>query len=242
MKNNIEKKTSGFGIASLTLGIISIVMCWTFIPSILCGILALIFGIVSLALKSKPAMPVTGIILSIIGLILSILMIIFVFKVGGKVVKETVDYIKENYEEYSEDLISGQTWQEQNGSLLILSNNGSFKYYKNKEDITNYYYEGKYEVYKGQRAIQYIASNLSEYGLTAIEQMNIISRNNNYTINDYYCLILNNETCIIDGENTLTSTVVTPYYGFYSKEDNVLNIINMNSATYYNFSKINSII
>lgn len=66
----MEKKNSGFGIASMILGILAILGC--FIPylnigSFFLGFLSIIFGIIALCKKSKVAMPIVGIILSVIG-------------------------------------------------------------------------------------------------------------------------------------------------------------------------------
>ena len=66
----MEKKNTGLGIAGLVLGIIAVVFC--FVPyvnviSYVMGFLALIFGIISLInKKSKKALPIAAIVLTII--------------------------------------------------------------------------------------------------------------------------------------------------------------------------------
>ena len=73
-----EKKSNGFAIASLVLGIVSIVFC--FIPGLILvglitGIIGVVFGV--LAKKKNPTgMATAGLVCSIIGLILSSLVII----------------------------------------------------------------------------------------------------------------------------------------------------------------------
>lgn len=40
----VDQKTSGFAVASLVLGICSVILCWCYgVPSLICGILALVF-------------------------------------------------------------------------------------------------------------------------------------------------------------------------------------------------------
>ena len=69
-----EPEHKGFAIASLVLGILSIVLCCIYGGFL--GILGLIFGIVSLAKKeSKMGMAIAGIITSALGLIYAIMMV-----------------------------------------------------------------------------------------------------------------------------------------------------------------------
>ena len=122
-------------------------------------------------------------------------------------------------------------------SYLVPKSDGTFKYYKDKTDLTDYYYTGHYKLYVGDEGIDYVVNDLSEYGVTRDEIQGLIDRNDKYKKGNFVCLVLDNEECIIDGENTATSTVTTPYYGFYVKENGEegFDIANMNSATYYLF-------
>lgn len=136
------------------------------------------------------------------------------------------------------DDISGNSYiEETDDSLLDLKNNGTFKYYQDKDELTDYYYEGTYTVYNGEDAIEYIANDLEEYGVTEEEQRDLFERSSKYKLENYYCVVLNNKKCIIDGKNTLSKTVETPYFGFYFEEKDTLNITNMKSANTYIFVK-----
>lgn len=70
-KEEMTSSNNDFGIAALVFGVLSIVLFFTVIPSIVLGILALIFGFVQRK-KAKNKWALTGIILSIIGIILSL--------------------------------------------------------------------------------------------------------------------------------------------------------------------------
>lgn len=73
--NTSESK--GFGIASLVLGILSILFSCSVVISLIMGILSIIFGIIQINKKQAKGMSIAGIITSAVGLILSILFIFF---------------------------------------------------------------------------------------------------------------------------------------------------------------------
>ena len=136
-----------------------------------------------------------------------------------------------------DDIFSGKNWAESHSnSYLVPESDGTFKYYKDKGVYDNYYYEGHYEFYKGDAAYKYVTEDLSQYGVTKEEIDQIIAMNEQYTKDNLVCLVLINEKCWIDGENTLEgqSAVVTPYYGCYI-EGQGLDVANMNAAEYYFF-------
>ncbi len=139
------------------------------------------------------------------------------------------------------DELSGNDWEANDGSLLCLNEDSSFDWYQKAEDLTNNYYSGSYKVYNGKDAIEYITSELSEYALTREEQEALISRNSEYTYDNYYCLVLDNEECMVDGENILDASQPsrTPYYGFYYEGDEYLDLANMNSGNYSGFTRVN---
>lgn len=136
------------------------------------------------------------------------------------------------------DAVSGKTWKAKDGSLLCLNEDGSFFWYQKPENRSDSYYSGSYEVYNGKAAIDYIVSELPQYSLTQAEQEEFIERNEDYTYENYYCLVLDNKECIINGENTLDTSQsnITPYYGFYFENEQYLDLANMNSGNYSSFT------
>lgn len=73
MMENENKSTEGFGIASMILGIISLLLFCTCINWIT-GILAIIFGIIQLTRKSAKGFAVTGIITAALSILFAILL------------------------------------------------------------------------------------------------------------------------------------------------------------------------
>lgn len=236
--NTTTKTTDGVAIAALVLGILSLILGWTIVLGIVCGIISIILGIIAIANKNKPILPVIGFILSGLGIMISIVIIIL-FSVLSKNVTNNFTQHLEQIENILNNNISksitGKSWEASDGSLLVMEDNGDFKYYKDKEDLEDYYFEGKYKIYTGEDAIQYIDEDLEEYGVTEQEQRDIFERNEKYTVDNYICIVLTNEKCVINGENTLDEDIVVPYFGFYYKDEKALDIANMNTATYYYF-------
>ena len=90
-----ENKT--YGVISLILGILSVVLSATMILSLILGILAIIFGIIALK-TTKRGMGIASIILGTFGVLISIIVAVFVvFVIFGSVVLDKDKMINENY-------------------------------------------------------------------------------------------------------------------------------------------------
>ena len=145
--------------------------------------------------------------------------------------------------EFTDDIFKNAKWVEQHSnSYLVPNSDGTFTYYKDKDVQDNYYYTGHYDLYTGQAAYDYVTSNpdMASYGVTAEEMDGVFAKNEIYDMKNFVCLVLHNEQQIIDGENAITESVDTPYFGFYRVEgtgEESLDIANMNVSEYYWFSK-----
>jgi hypothetical protein len=95
----MERQSNGMATASLILGIISIVLGFFGWLGIVCGILAIIFGVVAKSkIKANPAMAhsngaatgglITGIIGLIIGIAITVIAIMFVSAVAAEMTNE----------------------------------------------------------------------------------------------------------------------------------------------------------
>jgi len=255
-----EKKTDAFGIVSLVCGGLALffeilaIFGLSISIGIILSIASIILGIISLCHHAKPGLPIIGIIISVLTLFFSVIVgIILIVMSMSKAIEIPNDYgsgimpstSSSNTSLYPNtvsshtaiDEVSGYTWVEKSDSLLQLNSLGSFRYYKDKNDLTDYYYTGTYEVYVGQDAIEYITEDLQKYGVTKQEIQDLLDRNPGYYSEEQlYCIVLNNQTCMINGTNTMTTPVTTPYYGFMLKSG-TLSLVNMNSATRYSFTK-----
>ena len=252
------------GIVSIVLGFIPVINIF----AIIMAIVGLILGIVAIATKNKgekeksqKSIGIVGCILNGVAMVVGIVsFIMFVSNfatifnnekekfVNNPEVKEALGDIYDSMSEINKDKInynvadeiSGNKWKLKDGSLIILNKDNTFSWYKEETDLSDNYYLGEYRVYQGENAIKYIANDLSKYCITEEEQRDTIERNSKYHVYNYYCLILENEKCIVDGKNTMNTPTTSPYLGFYFNEDGkeVLDFANMNTASYYLFTKV----
>ncbi len=160
-------------------------------------------------------------------------------------VQESVEEEQETTENESDtepvqnaSLITEYKWENSaDSSLLICETDGSFKYYQSAEDLTNNYFDGTYVFYMGKDAVNYITTELSDYAVTEEELKTLFDNNEEYDESNFVILVLNNEACMVDGENQMESPAKTPYFGFCLESEGVLylDIANMNSANYHLF-------
>jgi hypothetical protein len=78
----MAKKNEGFGIASFVLGIVSIVLAWTFYIGLPCGIVGIVLAVKQRS-SGQTKLGNAGFILSIIGTVLSVLVLLFVILIIG---------------------------------------------------------------------------------------------------------------------------------------------------------------
>lgn len=290
MEENMKKPAGGLGIAALVLGIVSLVFCWIWFISIICGLVGLVLGIVAIAQKRKLGMPLTGAILSLVGIILSIVLIVAVVGIFGKAVDEYKDLSNFDRNSYtnslynyntnntynsiydnsyssnsllnsttknniisnttstntlnnttgintsssSYDKVSGYSYVEKNdNSLLELNSNGSFKYYKNKDVLNDYYYEGTYEVYTGTKLKNWLYNG----GTLSETYKNTFDNLTEDQWNQMYMVTLNNSKQIVNGQNALENPNTAYYVGTYDDSSKTLSVVNISSAEVYNFVK-----
>lgn len=90
-----KEDRKGLAIAAMVLGIVSIVFCCVYWVSIICAILAIIFGIVAIKSSGK-GMAISGIVTGSIGIFISLFVTIFLIGVSSVIYNEAVDVIKDN--------------------------------------------------------------------------------------------------------------------------------------------------
>lgn len=138
-------------------------------------------------------------------------------------------------------LLTSYNWQgTQDGSLLVFEEDNTFRYYQSADDLTNYYFEGTYQFFIGAEAVTYLTTTLSDYGVTLDEINTIFLNNEQYYEANFMIYVLNNEACMIDGENTVDSPYQNPYMGFCLEENGTiyLDVANMNSANYSMYASV----
>lgn len=132
-------------------------------------------------------------------------------------------------------LLTSYNWLgPKDGSLLVFEKDGTFKYYKSADDLTNYYFEGTYLFYIGAKAVTYVTTTLSNYGVTPEKLSTLFTNNKAYNEANFIIYVINNEACMIDGKNTINNPYQNPYMGFCLEDSGTiyLDVANMNTANY----------
>lgn len=138
----------------------------------------------------------------------------------------------------SDDLLDDTSWLSNDGSYIVFNDDETFEWYQKKEVTDNYYYSGTFEIFVGQEAVDYVTNDLSNYGITEDELEGVFDRAEEYELDIFICFVLNNESCMVNGENVLEAgAVLTPYYGFVLEDGTFLDVANMVTATYMSFEK-----
>ena len=158
----------------------------------------------------------------------------------------------------TKDEITGNIFLCGDGSQLCLQDGGSFRYYQSAEDHEHQYYEGVYEVYRGQAAMDKVAS-MTEYGLTMEELERVLSANMNgyipggskpsdylyamgeledsreryqVCLDTFYAVILHNQRLVSSPEEVREGGNSTLYIGFYLPELEMADLTNCNAASH----------
>ncbi len=84
---------SGMAVASLVLGIVSLVLCWIWVVGIPVGILAIVFGVLSKKQPANKGMAMAGLVTGIIGVVLAIVIIVIALTTVNKAANDLEDAI-----------------------------------------------------------------------------------------------------------------------------------------------------
>lgn len=259
----MENKKSGFAIASLVLGILSLTLCCA--CNLPLGLLGLIFGIVSLSKKeSRKGMAIGGVVTSSIALILGVIMMLgylfFQEEVKNEITKEINaydegDYYYDDSDDYDDDTyddddddyddtdvtvntFAGYSYVCGDGSVCYFEEDGTFIWYQSDDNHDDNYYEGTYDVYYGEDAIEFVTEDLAEYSVTEDELDDYFDRNSDsefYQESNFCSLVLHNDILFTGGEEQDLGKD-TYYMGFFA--DGYYDAVNMITTNYASFTLV----
>ncbi len=146
----------------------------------------------------------------------------------------SIDYVK---------MIEKNNWitTGDNSYMVFDKKTKSFTYYQTYLDTSDNYYTGKYQIYAGEDAFDYITEDISELGVEKSEIRSMINMNDEYEMENLLCICLDYEELIVGGEKQDRDPWTVHYFGFYltPEEDghtyNVLDVCNMEAASYVTF-------
>lgn len=232
--------------SSLIVGIFACVSFWFPIIAIPLAIISIVLGKKQKETSADKSIGVTlgtiSLILSIITMVLIIIFFIFIIKWAEDLPDEeyNTNEIIDGFYDYNNEKsfdIKGYSWLGDDNSVLYLNKDKTYSWYRDDKVHTDNFYSGKYDFYTGDDAINYIANNLKEYGITKEEQQQLF-RNGSYQLKDYYLIILECDTSMIGGKNETPENSLIYYYGFYNEIKNRFDLINMNTGNPAGFTKM----
>ena len=136
----------------------------------------------------------------------------------------------------SSPLMNNTTWIAGDGSEAIFTES-RLDWYKSPTDHTDNYYSGEYSFYIGKDAVEYITTKLSSYGITNSELQGIFKRNAEYDESNFVVFDIRYDKFILNGEEQTITRPLVPWYGFLLEDGTFLDVANMNTASYYEFTK-----
>lgn len=142
---------------------------------------------------------------------------------------------EKNYEN-SNLLVANTTWIAGDGSEVFFTEE-RIDWYQNPDDHSDNYYSGEYEVYRGEEAIEYITEELREYGVTKSELKSLFNRSDLYDESTFVVFDIRYDKFVVSGEQRDIERPLVPWFGFVLEDDTYLDVANMNTSTYYKFTK-----
>ena len=241
----IQATYAGSSSTNLTTNVLCIIGFIISLVSILCcgvtAIFGLVLSILGLVFAAKNNQKGKG--MAIAGIVISAILLLFLIvsvATGHFTVRTTFRGLNKKLDtpEKIEEYIKDNKWIDiEDDSYLVFVTGKTFKYYQNFEELDDYYFDGKYELYVGEDAMEYVVDDLEDYGITEEEVNELADRDKLYKVENLVVLVLHNQKRFVDGENTMEDTVITPYIGFFvtNNKEHALDLMNMNAMEYYLF-------
>ena len=132
--------------------------------------------------------------------------------------------------------MSGTTWIGKDGSEVVFSDS-RITWYQSPDEHNDNYYAGEYKYLRGSEAVKYITTELAEYDVTEEELKSLFERNNNYDESNFVVFDIRYDKFILSGAEQEIPRSLVPWYGFIINNETYLDVVNMNNASYYGFTK-----
>jgi len=131
--------------------------------------------------------------------------------------------------------INNTKWIAADNSEMHFFDN-DFKWYQTKNVYTDNFQYGDFKFYMGDMAVEFITTDLKSYGITESELDNLFASDDAFNRENFVVFEINLVGYTIGGLNTEVNQAVY-WYGFLLRDNQNLQVVNMNSAKYYNFAK-----
>ena len=132
-------------------------------------------------------------------------------------------------------LIQSTSWTATDKSEFHFAEN-EFKWYQTIGEYVDNYQFGTYDFYIGDYAVEFITQDLKSFGVTTAELESLFASDEDFSREKFVVFEINLTGYVIGGQETIVNSPIY-WYGFLLNEDNNLQVVNMSTATYYNFTK-----
>lgn len=165
-----------------------------------------------------------------------IIIIVAVLTVFGFGIVVLSRFINNGINTKSSSLISNTKWKASDGSEVVFTSD-RINWYRYSYDHSDNYYSGTYSFHIGKDAVDYITKNLSQYGVTKNELQSLFNRNTTYSEDNFVVFDIRYDKYVVNKKNQTITRPVVPWYGFILNENTYLDVVNMNTSSYYKFTK-----
>ena len=123
---NADKSKMGLGIAALILGVLAIVLCFTFV-NIVCGVLAIIFGAIHIAKqRNGKGLAIAGIVTGAVGIIITFIIIVAMAFMIRDVTGSIFNYITNAGDDNDENYYYEENDGDDDDSLFYRDDDGDY--------------------------------------------------------------------------------------------------------------------
>lgn len=133
-------------------------------------------------------------------------------------------------------IVENTKWIAGDGSEAIFGKK-EIRWYQKEGYYDDNYYFGKYEFYIGDDAVEFITTDLSSYGVTETELEDLFERSEEYNRDNFVVFNIEYDGIKMNGETTTPTVSLVPWFGFIFEDNTYLDVANMNTGTYYSFTK-----
>lgn len=134
--------------------------------------------------------------------------------------------------------IAGTSWlSTSDNSEMIFKKDGTFIWAREKGVYDDNFFSGTYQFYIGNEAMDYLTTELADYGIDEADLQGVFTRNAEYSLENLVCYSLDHSSFMLEGTEQLTENQVIPYFGFILEDCTFLDVANMETASYYGFTK-----
>lgn len=133
------------------------------------------------------------------------------------------------------DMLDDTKWTASDASQISFDADGAFHWYQNPDVTDDNYFAGTYEVRYGMDEV--IAYMETVIGVNKDTMQQVIDSTEDYTEENMICITLNHEEYMLNGEEQLSEPYINQYFGFLLADGTYLDIANVDTGTYYGFTK-----